>query len=42
MNVEYGSGFILLQPSVEGLWAMKALEHVEVYFNVSVRVLYEF
>jgi len=26
---------ILLQPSVEMLWAMKAYEHAEVYFNVS-------
>ena len=42
MNVECDSGFISLQPSVEGLWAMKALEHAEVYFNVSVGVLYAF
>jgi hypothetical protein len=40
LHVEYWSGFIWLQPSVEGLWAMKALEHAEVYFNVSVRMLY--
>ena len=42
LHVEYYSGFIWLQPSVEGLWAMKALEHAEVYFNVSVRKLYAF
>jgi len=27
--------YILLQPSIEMLWAMKAYEHAEVYFNVS-------
>jgi len=25
----------MLQPSIEMLWAMKAYEHAEIYFNVS-------
>jgi hypothetical protein len=36
VDVGYESNFIWLQPSVEALWAMKALEHAEVYFNVSI------
>jgi hypothetical protein len=35
------SGFIWLQPSVEAVWAMKAVEHAEVYFNVSIEIMYE-
>lgn len=26
----------LYQPSLEAMWAMKAMEHAEVYFNVSL------